>query len=136
MKTQPIDFDEDEARQGSIDESEEDLQSEDEEMLKPRSKKGSYDKPWQQNFSCMSKHDGTGKSENPNAGTIEVLQNMAEYYERDQDHWRLTAYRRAIAALRKEGRKITSAKEAFAIPFVGQRLAAKIEEIVWTNKLR
>lgn len=84
----------------------------------------------------MSKHDGTGKSENLNARTIEVLQQMADYYERDQDHWRLTAYRRAIAALRKQDRKITTEEEAFAIPFIGERLAAKIEEIVWTNKLR
>lgn len=84
----------------------------------------------------MSKHDGTGKSANPNARTIEVLQQMADYYERDQDHWRLTAYRKAIAALRKQDTKITTEEEAFAIPFIGQRLAAKIEEIVWTNKLR
>ena len=84
----------------------------------------------------MSKHDGTGKSENPNLKTIETLQRMADYYERTQDHWRLTAYRRAIAALRKQSRKITTATEAFAIPFIGKRLADKIEEIVWTNRLR
>ena len=84
----------------------------------------------------MSKHDGIGKSQNPNARTIEILQQMADYYERNQDHWRLTAYRRAITALRKQDSKITTEEEAFAIPFIGQRLAAKIEEIVWTNKLR
>lgn len=84
----------------------------------------------------MSKNDGTGKSANPNARTIEVLQQMADYYERDHDHWRLTAYRKAIAALRKQDTKITTEEDAFAIPFIGQRLAAKIEEIVWTNKLR
>ena len=84
----------------------------------------------------MSKHDGTGKSENPNAKTIEVLQKMADYYERIQDHWRSTAYRKAIAALRKRNTKITTAKEAFAIPFIGKRLADKVEEIVYTNELR
>ena len=84
----------------------------------------------------MSKHDGTGKSENPNAKTIEVLQKMADYYERIQDHWRSTAYRKAIAALRKRNTKITTAKEAFAIPFIGKRLADKVEEIVCTNELR
>ena len=113
-----------------------DEHSEDERRHKANPKKGSFNKSWQENFSCMSKHDGTGKSTNPNARTIEVLQQMADYYERDQDHWRLTAYRRAIAALRKQDRKITTEEEAFAIPFIGQRLAAKIEEIVWTNKLR
>ena len=103
---------------------------------KAKSKKGSFNKSRLVNFSCMSKHDGTGRSANPNARTIEVLQQMADYYERDNDHWRLTAYRRAIAALRKEDRKITTEEEAIAIPSIGQRLAAKIEEIVWTKKLR
>ena len=103
---------------------------------KLNSRKGSSNQSWQVNFSCMSKHDGSGVSTNPNARTIEILQQMADYYERDQDHWRLTAYRRAIAALRKQDHKITTEEEAFAIPFIGQRLAAKIEEIVWTNKLR
>ena len=84
----------------------------------------------------MSKYDGTSRSENPNAKIIEVLQKMADYYERIQDHWRLTAYRKAIAALRKQKTKITTAKEAFTIPFIGKRLADKIEEIVWTNRLR
>lgn len=84
----------------------------------------------------MSKHDGARKSDNPNAGTIEILQEMANYYERHQDHWRFTAYRKAIGALRKQTRKVTSAREASKIPFIGERLADKIEEIVWTNRLR
>lgn len=113
-----------------------DEHSEEERKHGANLKKGSFKKSWQDNFSCMSKHDGIGKEANPNARTIEVLQQMADYYERDQDHWRLTAYRRAIAALRKQDRKISTEEEAFAIPFIGQRLAAKIEEIVWTNKLR
>lgn len=84
----------------------------------------------------MSKHDGTGNYDNPNARTIEILQKMADYYERHQDHWRFTAYRKAIGALRKQATKITSAQEASQVPFIGERLADKIEEIVWTNKLR
>lgn len=136
-KDLPLDMDEDETFTASaiLDDSENE-HSEEEKQRKIKSKKGSFNKSWQDNFSCMSKHDGTGKSANPNARTIEVLQQMANYYECDQDHWRLTAYRRAIAALRKQDRKITTEEEAFALPFVGQRLAAKIEEIVWTNKLR
>ena len=84
----------------------------------------------------MLKHDGTGKPGNPNARTIEVLQQMADYYGRVYDHWRLIAYRRAIAALRKQESKVTSAQQALALPFIGQRLAEKIEEVVWTNSLR
>ena len=84
----------------------------------------------------MQKHDGADKTENPNLRTIQILQQMSDYYDRMNDHWRTTAYRRVIAALRKEDRKIATKEEALAIPFIGQRLAAKIEEIVWTDKLR
>ena len=129
-------MDEDDYSKDSVLDDSENEHSEEEKPRKTKQKKGSFNKSWQDTFSCMSKHDGAGKSANPNARTIEVLQQMVDYYERDQDHWRLTAYRRAIAALRKQDRKITTEEEAFAIPFVGQRLAAKIEEIVWTNKLR
>ena len=133
---QPLDSDEDESSSGSVvpDGSEDDL-SEDERQAEPKFK-GSFNRLPQTNFSCMSKHDGTSRSENPNAKTIEVLQKMADYYERIQDHWRLTAYRKAVAALSKRKTKLTTAKEAFAIPFIGKRLADKIEEIVWTNRLR
>ena len=103
---------------------------------KPGSKKALSDPSWQQNFNCMHKHDGVDNAENPNGRTIEILQQMADYYERKHEHWRLTAYRRAIAALRKQKHKITTQAEAFAIPFIGERLAAKIEEIVLTNRLR
>lgn len=136
----PLDFDEDESPNGSfaLEDFDDDGSEGEKEREKSKQKlsKGSFNKSWQQNFSCMSKHDGTVKSENPNTRTIDVLQQMTDYYERTHDHWRLTAYRRAIAALRKQSSKITSAKEAFALPFVGQRLADKIEEIVWTNRLR
>ena len=127
---------EDENSRGTVLDGSEDEYSEEERKRKTKSRKESINKSWQDNFSCMSKNDGTGKLANPNARTIEVLQQMADYYERVQDHWRLTAYRRAISALRKQDRKITTEEEAFAIPFIGQRLAAKIEEIFWTNKLR
>lgn len=88
------------------------------------------------NFSCMEKHDGTSKGANLNARTIEVLQQMATYYDRLGDNWRTLAYRRCITALRKENRLITNKEDAFQIRFIGQRLALKIEEIVTTNTLR
>ena len=133
---QPLDFDEDESPEGSFnfDESDED-HSEDEKKTTTKLK-NSFNKSWQENFNCIAKHDGKGKSENPNARTIELLQLMAEHYDRMHDHWRLTAYRRAIAALRKQSTKVVSREEAFAIPFIGERLAKKVEEIVWTNRLK
>ena len=101
-----------------------------------KTSKGSSIKNWQENFSCMQKHDGINKQENPNRHTIEILQQMADYYDRTRDHWRVTAYRKAIASLRRQDSKITTRSEALTLPFVGGRLADKIEEIVWTNRLR
>lgn len=137
----PLDFDDgNEISNGSFDLDdldEEGSEGERErEESKQKLKKGSFNKSWQENFSCMSKHDGAGKSENLNARTIEILQKMSDWYERHHDYWRLIAYRGAIAALRNQGTRITSAQQAFNIPFIGQRLADKIEEIVWTNRLR
>lgn len=133
---QPMDDDEDDVNQSmlSIDSDHEGSDTEAKRVNPPSQR--SLDKAWQEKFSCMQKHDGVNKPTNPNARTIEVLQQMADYYDRLKDHWRLTAYRKAIAALRKEEHKITTKKEAFAIPFVGERLALKIEEIAWTSRLR
>lgn len=85
----------------------------------------------------MSSNDGKSGATNPNARTIQVLQEMASYYDTIKDHWRTMAYRKAIAQLKKcNAVKITTSAQAIQIPFIGQRLGDKIEEIVWTNKLR
>ena len=136
VKDLPLDLDGDESLSSGAVSDDSDRNGSEKEHKQPKLQKGSFDKCWQENFSCMQKHDGLDKAGNPNNRTIEILQQMAAYYERTRDHWRLTAYRRAIAALRKETRKILTKEEAFTIPFVGERLAAKIEEIVWTNRLR
>ena len=99
-------------------------------------RKSNKDQSWQQNFSCMHKHDGKDIAQNPNSRTIEVLQKMLEYYDRTNDHWRTLAYRKAISALRKHNIKVMTQEEASSIPFIGQRLAIKIEEIVRTDRLR
>ncbi|TKA77469.1 hypothetical protein B0A49_02352 [Cryomyces minteri] len=91
---------------------------------------------WQDNFQCMQAHDGVNKASNPNARTVEVLEEMGKYYDQTAHTWRSVAYRKAIASLRKQPHKITTQEEAARLPFVGKRLAAKIEEIVWTNSLR
>lgn len=134
----PFDSDEDEEMTKSM--IEDDNGSEEEkEKKRPKSfraAKGSSNEPRQENFSCMQKHDGLNKEGNPNVGTIEVLQKMADYYDRTRDHWRVIAYRKAITSLRRQTIKVTNKYEAIALPFVGARLADKIEEIVWTNRLR
>jgi DNA polymerase IV len=61
---------------------------------------------------------------------------MADYYERINDHWRTTGYRKAITTLKRQASRITTEDEAFQLPHIGRRIAQKIEEIVTTNKLQ
>ena len=83
----------------------------------------------------MQKHTGSN-AETPNAATITILQQMADYYGQIGDEWRLRAYRKAIATLRNHPTKVWTREEALALPQIGERLATKIEEIAFTNRLR
>lgn len=110
----------------------------DEELHAPKkhnkyAKKESFN---QSGFSCMTGGSGKALNTNPNGQTIEILQEMADYYDRMQDDWRSRAYRKAIGILKKQTVKISTYDEAFNLPMVGERLAKKIEEIVLTNRLR
>ncbi|CAI7600107.1 unnamed protein product [Penicillium crustosum] len=98
--------------------------------------KGKDKSDWTKGFACMQKFDLDTKLDNPNSRTIEVLQQMLEYYTQTADQWRVMAYRKAINALRKQSNKIATRAQARAIPGIGERLADKIEEIVLTNRLR
>ncbi|KAK5134127.1 hypothetical protein LTR08_006902 [Meristemomyces frigidus] len=91
----------------------------------------------QDTFQCMQKHTGSkGKNDNPNAATIAILQQMAEYYGQMGDEWRIRAYRKAITTLRTCATKVWTKEEALALPQIGERLAVKIEEIAFTHRLR
>ncbi|KAF1968319.1 hypothetical protein BU23DRAFT_592136 [Bimuria novae-zelandiae CBS 107.79] len=90
----------------------------------------------QNTFQCMNPMGASSTASNPNARTIEILEQMGKYYDQMQDQWRTLAYRKAVTTLRKQNVKISTAKEAAALPFVGTRLADKIEEIVLTDRLR
>ncbi|KAK4508590.1 hypothetical protein PRZ48_002329 [Zasmidium cellare] len=89
----------------------------------------------QDKFQCMEKHTGD-KSNSPNQATIDVLQQMADYYGQTGDEWRIRAYRKCITSLRNYPTKVTTREEAAKLPNVGPRLAEKIEEIAFTNHLR
>ncbi|KAJ5620549.1 hypothetical protein N7510_004533 [Penicillium lagena] len=91
---------------------------------------------WTKNFSCMQKYEPNLRTHNPNNRTIEVLQQMSDYYTRTADHWRVLAYRKAINALRRQPKKINTRTQALSISGIGTGLADKIEEIVLTNRLR
>ncbi|KAF1915139.1 hypothetical protein BDU57DRAFT_557344 [Ampelomyces quisqualis] len=88
-------------------------------------------------FQCMDPgNSGYSSSNNPNARTIQILDEMCRYYDQIQDTWRTLAYRKCITTLKKQTTKISTSKQASALPFIGKQLADKIEEIVLTDRLR
>ncbi|TVY85357.1 DNA polymerase lambda [Lachnellula suecica] len=95
--------------------------------------KGSFN---QESFSCMKGGTGISTESNRNSRTIDILQHMADVYDRVNDRWRTLAYRKAIGILRTQTRKISTFDEAFALQHIGERIAKKIEEIAFTNSLR
>jgi DNA polymerase IV len=92
----------------------------------------------QEKFQCMQggTKDCPENQESPNARTIEVLQQMLEYYEAIGDHWRIMSYRRGISVLKNQTSKISNYDEAIILHGIGDRLAAKIEEISLTDTLQ
>lgn len=111
-----------------------DERTEDEVVESSVSESGALVPKENRGFTCMEAH--TGKSDNPNNRTIEILQQMAAYYDRTGDNWRTTAYRKAISALRKQDTLIGTRKQALAVFGIGPRLADKIEEIATTDRLQ
>ncbi|KAI5209766.1 hypothetical protein AUEXF2481DRAFT_5907 [Aureobasidium subglaciale EXF-2481] len=91
---------------------------------------------WQEKFQCMHKHTGGSGNGGPNAQTLSVLQELADYYDQTRDQWRSKSYRQAISALRKHTSKINTKEEAMRVYGIGSSIAEKIEEIVRTNHLR
>jgi DNA polymerase lambda/DNA polymerase IV len=142
----PLDQEEDDVQsvkdaQEAVSDSEIDEGSEDERARKRTAKTrraGHKEIAFEDRFACNrgGTKDRAADAQNPNARTIEVLQSMCDYYSRINDNWRTIAYRKAINTLRRQTVKITTEEEAYRLPNIGQRLAAKIEEIASTNKLR
>lgn len=87
-------------------------------------------------FQCMNSGTDRDNPRNPNARTIQILEDMCKYYDQMQDHWRTLAYRKCIATLKKQDVKIYTANQAGLLPYIGPRLANKVEEIVLTDRLR
>ena len=142
----PIDDDEDDETETSRPSSRDDLGTSGSDDERPVSRaalkamkkeKGARSGGFNENkFTCMQDNTGSSSGSNPNTRTIEVLTEMAEYYGRTRDHWRQTAYRKAISILKSQTTKICTFEEAIVLPTIGDRLALKIEEIVVTSRLR
>ncbi|KND89515.1 DNA polymerase lambda [Tolypocladium ophioglossoides CBS 100239] len=101
-----------------------------------RLRSGRKETKFEDRFACNQAGENDANAKNPNARTIEVLQSMANYYDRVNDHWRTMGYRKAITTLKRQEAKICTEEEAFRLPHIGRRIAQKIEEIVTTNKLQ
>ncbi|KAF9870031.1 DNA polymerase [Colletotrichum karsti] len=138
----PLEHDEDElpATSDSVGmDSDEENGSEDDRRRKTRAAtkgRGRKDLTWEDKFACHRGGTKGGDKQNPNSRTIEILQQMCDYYTRTNDTWRPIAYRKAITQLKRQPTKITTADEAIRLPGVGQRLADKIQEIVTTDRLK
>ncbi|KAJ8316904.1 hypothetical protein KUTeg_004808 [Tegillarca granosa] len=61
---------------------------------------------------------------------------MVKKYKSTNDTWRVFGYQKAIQALRRQDKEITTWEEAKALPGVGARLADKIWEIIESGELR
>ncbi|KAE9376890.1 hypothetical protein N431DRAFT_401412 [Stipitochalara longipes BDJ] len=137
----PVDDDDDDEYRDRPSSSEGPEDSDDSEkdrspIRKPKRKYKKKGAANQENYSCMQGGTGIAVESNPNGLTISILQDMADYYDRVKNHWRMTAYRRAIGTLKKQTRKIVSYEEAIQLQGVGPRIATKIQEIALTNQLR
>lgn len=84
-------------------------------------------------FMCMRGGTRDRKPSGPNDDVITILEEMAEEHILSNETWRVHSYRKAIATLRRQSKKIRTAKEAAALPNIGENIAKHIGEIVTTG---
>ncbi|KAH3866823.1 DNA polymerase beta-like isoform X2 [Dreissena polymorpha] len=76
-------------------------------------------------------------TENPNTEFCDFLMELANYEKNvNRMMHKYNAYRKAAGVLAKHPTKITSGKEAKALPGIGDKIAKKIEEFIHTGKLQ
>ena len=89
------------------------------EAPKPHSRTG---------FICMEKNDGS--NDNPNARTIDILQRLANHYDKIGEQFRSRAFRLAGSALRKQPTLIQTREDALKIKGIGESIAGQIQEVM------
>ncbi|OAQ97181.1 hypothetical protein LLEC1_01270, partial [Akanthomyces lecanii] len=105
FKDLPLDNDDEEettSTAGPASSSDEDQES---QRKAPAIKKASAG-TFEERFACARSGGLDAHAENPNARTVEVLQSMLAYYERVSDQWRVLAYRKAIATLKRQPERV------------------------------
>ena len=78
----------------------------------------------------------TFHQQNHNQFITEKLQILATSYANSKDQWRALGYKKAIVSVKNYHKKLETWEECSSLPFVGERLAKKIWEIVETGHLR
>lgn len=78
----------------------------------------------------------SSKGINQNQHITDKLQVLATSYANTKDQWRALGYKKAIASIKAYHKKIETREECSKLPFVGEKLAKKIWEIVETGHLR
>ena len=78
----------------------------------------------------------TSNQQNHNQFITEKLQILATSYANSKDQWRALRYKKAIVSVKNYHKKLETWEECSSLPFVGERLAKKIWEIVETGHLR
>lgn len=125
--------------EGLLTDEEEDQEEEQSEIEEPsdidqgRGRKGRVKGDW---AAVLTKDKAKEYANNPNKKVIKLFSIMSEHYKFIGDDFRAIAYRKAIATLKSQSKKIKTAEEARKLPGFGERLANKLEEIVKTGRLK
>ncbi|XP_046658917.1 DNA polymerase lambda-like [Homalodisca vitripennis] len=71
-----------------------------------------------------------------NAVVLSQLRRLADTYRARGDQWRAHGYEKAISAIRRHGKEITSSEEIASLEGVGAKMASKVMEVLSTGKIR
>ena len=67
---------------------------------------------------------------------IQILENIADLLELQEDKFRPRVYRNAARSIENLDKDVTEIQDLQSIPGIGEHIAAKIEEIIKTGKLK
>ncbi|XP_034235313.1 DNA polymerase lambda-like [Thrips palmi] len=86
-------------------------------------------------FAC-SQSSSVNTSLEENKIVIQELQKLADAFRIKGDTWRSHGYTKAISAIKRCGKVLSSYEDAVSLPGVGDKIASKVWEILETGRLR
>lgn len=87
-------------------------------------------------FACSQSSTSSSKNSEGNEVVIQELQKLADAFRNKGDTWRAHGYLKAISAIKRCGRVLSSYEDAVSLPGVGDKIASKVWEILETGSLR